>query len=35
VRLTWTAVAGRRYRIFAVPELNKQFVAITEITAHG
>ena len=33
VQLSWTAVAGRRYRIFAVPDLKSPFVALTEITA--
>ena len=33
VELSWTAVAGRRYRIFAVTDLTKPFVALTEITA--
>ena len=33
VQLSWTAVAGRRYRIYAVTDLTKPFVALTEITA--
>jgi type VI secretion system secreted protein Hcp len=33
VQLSWTAIAGRRYRIFAVPDLKSPFVALTEITA--
>ncbi len=33
VQLSWTALAGRRYRIFAVPNLKSPFVALTEITA--
>jgi len=33
VQLSWTAVAGRHYRIFAVSDLSKPFVASAELTA--
>ncbi|HEX5223097.1 MAG TPA: type VI secretion system tube protein Hcp [Verrucomicrobiae bacterium] len=33
VQLSWTAVAGKRYRIYAVTDLTKPFVVLTEITA--
>ena len=33
VELSWNAVAGRHYRIFAVSDLSQPFVSITEFTA--
>lgn len=34
VQLSWTATAGRHYRIFAVPNLKSPFVALAEVTAN-
>jgi len=33
VQLSWTAIAGNRYRVFAVSDLTRPFVVIAEFTA--